>query len=363
MPNANIYSAGLWLVGGLATVNSPLYPVRVLYALVNGSFSFAFVLVYVAIYYLASFWASQVTKVVPDPYLVCQPFFVMTSPLTIYRTRCSIFPKRKHIALEGSMFGTPSSQPLLDCELLPIVYRNPKLMFNSYLLSTLIASQFSQGGCMVFRLRFHNVIALMFLLSYAIDCRGLITLSWNRDRKEPIRKWIADGRTISADMIHTGANIALFPLLFFFSGLYYTDVLSTCVVLGMYRLFLERQGARANTSAGLIWLYPAGLVALIMRQTNIFWVAVFMGALELVRTLKANKLELANQRSIPRTWREMGIEKFRQYSHGHIHDVPLKDAGVIGMSSIHLPDPKLKVWQTLFCAQSALRLPVCFSPY
>jgi alpha-1,2-glucosyltransferase len=134
-------------------------------------------------------------------------------------------------------------------------------------------------------------------------------------------------------MLHTGFNIALFPLLFFFSGLYYTDVLSTCVVLAMYRLFLERKGARANSSAGLIWLYPVGLIALAMRQTNIFWVAVFMGALELVRTIKANKVDFTSGQPIPRTWKGMAIEKFQKYSYGNIHDVALKDAGVTGMLS------------------------------
>jgi alpha-1,2-glucosyltransferase len=70
MPNVNFYRAGLWLVGGLAIVNSPLSPVRVFYSLVNGSLNVAFILVYLATYYLASFWADQVTKIVPEPYLV-----------------------------------------------------------------------------------------------------------------------------------------------------------------------------------------------------------------------------------------------------------------------------------------------------
>jgi alpha-1,2-glucosyltransferase len=76
MPNANLYQAGWWFVGGLATLNSPLNPARVLYSLINGSLNIAFVLVYLAIYYLASFWADQVTKVVPEPYLVWQLLFL-----------------------------------------------------------------------------------------------------------------------------------------------------------------------------------------------------------------------------------------------------------------------------------------------
>jgi len=138
-------------------------------------------------------------------------------------------------------------------------------------------------------------------------------------------------------MLHTGFNIALFPLLFFFSGLYYTDVLSACVVLAMYRLFLERKGARANTAEGLVWLYPVGLVALAMRQTNIFWVAAFMGALELVRTIKANKEDFKSEQAVSRSWKGVAVDKFQQYSHGNIHDVALKDAGVVGMFTFVIP--------------------------
>jgi alpha-1,2-glucosyltransferase len=78
-----------------------------------------------------------------------------------------------------------------------------------------------------------------------------------------------------------------------------------------------------------------------MRQTNIFWVAVFMGSLELVRTIKANRVDFAGKQPMPRTWKNMGIEIFQQYSHGNIHDIALKDAGVTGMSSLLLPFPKL----------------------
>jgi alpha-1,2-glucosyltransferase len=163
-------------------------------------------------------------------------------------------------------------------------------------------------------------------------------------------------------MLHTAFNIALFPLLFFFSGLYYTDVLSTCVVLAMYRLFLDRKGARANSAAGLVWLYPVGLVALSMRQTNIFWVAVFMGTLEAVRTIKANKQELSSGRPIPTTWKEMAVDKFEQYSQGNIHDIALKDAGVIGKSSLIMAELKTKNLQISSFAQSALPLPLFLTP-
>ena len=206
------------------------------------------------------------------------------------------------------------------------------LIYASYVLSALFSNGLHEEDCTAYRLRSANGLALLYLLAYVIDIRGLTTITSQRDHKAAVSKWMNGGRPISADMLHTGLNIALFPLLFFFSGLYYTDALSTCVVLRMYSLFLERKGAYTNSAQGLFWLYPTGLVALTMRQTNIFWVAVFMGALEAVRTIKANKQIALSGQPVPRTLKEVVIAKFQQYSHGSIHDIALKDAGVHGMS-------------------------------
>ena len=129
--------------------------------------------------------------------------------------------------------------------------------------------------------------------------------------------------------MHTAFNIALFPPLFFFSGLFYTDVLSTCVVLRMYQLFLQRKGS--------ILLYVAGIVALTMRQTNIFWVAIFMGGLEIVRTIRGIDTTPVEDSPEPQTWKEIIISKFNRYCGGEIHDIQLKDAEVYGMflSTLH----------------------------
>ena len=78
------------------------------------------------------------------------------------------------------------------------------------------------------------------------------------------------------ELIHTTINIYLFPPLFFFYGLYYTDVLSAISVLYAYRCYLARQHVR---------VLFAGLLSLLFRQTNIFWVSVFLGGLELCRTI------------------------------------------------------------------------------
>lgn len=85
------------------------------------------------------------------------------------------------------------------------------------------------------------------------------------------------------DLIHTTINVYLFPPLFFFYGLYYTDVLSAFSVLYAYRCYLARQNIKVMF---------VGLLSLLFRQTNIFWVSVFLGGLELCRTIPKGRPEI-----------------------------------------------------------------------
>ncbi|PYI08170.1 phospholipase D/nuclease [Aspergillus sclerotiicarbonarius CBS 121057] len=92
-------------------------------------------------------------------------------------------------------------------------------------------------------------------------------------------------RPSGAWLSHTVLNICLFPPLFFFSGLYYTDILALLVVIEAYNWDLKRsQGAFAPLQT-LIFIV-LGLAALAFRQTNIFWVAIFLGGLQVVRRLR-----------------------------------------------------------------------------
>ena len=84
------------------------------------------------------------------------------------------------------------------------------------------------------------------------------------------------------ELIHTTINVYLFPPLFFFYGLYYTDVLSAISVLYAYRCYLTKQQKR---------FIAAGLLSLTFRQTNIFWVSVFLGGLELCRAMPKGRPE------------------------------------------------------------------------
>lgn len=175
-----------------------------------------------------------------------------------------------------------------------------------------------------------NAAATLMVLAYASDCRALITMSWKRNSGSLTANWRKQNGPLSPDTIHTALNVALFPPLFFFSGLFYTDVLSTCLVLRTYRLYLERQGAYERLVKGLFWISLTGIVALTMRQTNIFWVAVFLGGLEAIRTIKLNAAPQSGKIEPSGGWQEKLMFSLDQYSRCEIHDPLLKDAGVIG---------------------------------
>jgi alpha-1,2-glucosyltransferase len=97
--------------------------------------------------------------------------------------------------------------------------------------------------------------------------------------------------------------ILCFPMLFFFSGLYYTDVLSTLMVVVTYTFWLAGSQAEGMSKTAYQAMHLVfGLVSLATRQINIFWVAIFLGGLQIIETLKATLGE------------------------GKIHDPPLADA-------------------------------------
>ncbi len=82
--------------------------------------------------------------------------------------------------------------------------------------------------------------------------------------------------------------------------------------------------------------YGLGIMALLMRQTNIFWVAVFMGGLEAVRTLNfIRPSHLGNTIEIPEETKKKGLFAQTEYFllscwQGAFHDPKLGGAGVFG---------------------------------
>ncbi|MCJ1404774.1 glucosyltransferase [Xylographa trunciseda] len=79
---------------------------------------------------------------------------------------------------------------------------------------------------------------------------------------------------------HATLNICLFPPLFFFYSLFYTDVTSTVLVLLAYMDFHLEKGQNQ---------YFLSIAALFLRQTNIFWTAIYLGGLEVLRNLRKGR--------------------------------------------------------------------------
>ncbi|KAJ1332980.1 alpha-1,2-glucosyltransferase [Microdochium nivale] len=126
----------------------------------------------------------------------------------------------------------------------------------------------------------------------------------------------------SLNVLWAGTNVALFPVIFFFSGLYYTDGASTLVVLLAYWAHLVRAGqAKPSIVSGLITVM-LGLSSLFMRQTNIFWVVVYMGGLEAVNAVKSLRPESADWPRGIALGEQVKFYAWR-YSVGDIHDPSL----------------------------------------
>lgn len=84
-----------------------------------------------------------------------------------------------------------------------------------------------------------------------------------------------------AELNHAVLNICLFPPLFFFYGLYYTDVWSALSVLIAFQ-FHQRRWRKA--------MVVAAIASLAFRQTNIFWVSIFLGGMEVIRRIERGRL-------------------------------------------------------------------------
>ncbi|EFR00010.1 hypothetical protein MGYG_03017 [Nannizzia gypsea CBS 118893] len=95
-------------------------------------------------------------------------------------------------------------------------------------------------------------------------------------------------------------NICLFPPVFFFSGLYYTDLAALIIVLETCNVDFPRSPSANGYGAvkgslrmtlRYLSLIILGLAALVFRQTNIFWVSVFLGGLQVANTLRSRSVE------------------------------------------------------------------------
>ncbi|KAL1888521.1 glucosyltransferase [Sporothrix stenoceras] len=202
-----------------------------------------------------------------------------------------------------------------------------------YLVSVALETMWSglQDGCHIWALRGANSVAIMLVAVTASSCRAALEQQ-NKIRNSDKTKKISDS-LLSLFAFHTGLNAALFPALFFFSALYYTDVYSTLVVLLAYRLHLFRVSIPANVAvpawSDMLAIF-VGFAALGMRQTNVFWIVVYLGGLEIVQAAKIVHKQPANRAAL-RAARDETFDSFVgmirlyawRYSLGDVHDPPL----------------------------------------
>lgn len=224
------------------------------------------------------------------------------------------------------MSGIRNLPHRLDCKIHLSSWPQTVLNSSSYLISALLIKLIAGYDCTALELRTINYIALVSLLVVAQSCRRYIT---GKPSGKPLNasKGI-EVSTIDWDAVHTALNICLFPPLFFFSGLYYTDILSTCIVVIAYEHFWKRRSVSSRSVFTEAFTYLIGVMALLMRQTNIFWVAVFMGGLEITRTFKGKPFVFQwNEQS---AWRGYLNDLFIVTRSGAFHDPKLENAGFIG---------------------------------
>lgn len=148
-----------------------------------------------------------------------------------------------------------------------------------------------------------------------------------------------DDRTIILDA-HSALNIALFPPLFFFSALYYTDVVSTLIVLLSYSTFIKKQTVAGSVFEWINAVY-IGVVAVLFRQTNIFWVAVFPAGMAVVDVLSENHNNRASSGA-----RNLAAVLKNSWSEGMIYDCAVQNAGYEGTCSPSRARPTMHLVNT-----------------
>ncbi|KAI0477979.1 DIE2/ALG10 family-domain-containing protein [Xylaria cf. heliscus] len=182
--------------------------------------------------------------------------------------------------------------------------------------STIVFNRLLGLPCSIYNLRAFNVFVVSCISVLVLVCRARLTPS--------TAKPVAD-RQITVHDIVTGINIALFPVLFFFSGLYYTDPASTLIVLLAYTNHLTRVAARQPSFLNDVYSLGLSILALGFRQTNIFWVMVYMGGLEVINAIKTLDSVSVETPKFHTVSDQVRFYAWR-YSLGDIHDPSLSFA-------------------------------------
>lgn len=211
-------------------------------------------------------------------------------------------------------------------------------------------------GCEIGSLRLVNAQALCVILVLSYGILRILRTRDNRSKSLPENEEKARLNHATQDStymvdVHSALNVALFPPLFFVSALYYTDVWSTlAVLLAFYAYLANSQSIRTVT--GYSSAVSFGVFALLFRQTNIFWVAVFPAGLAVADALKKDAPSTMSDRADP----ILAIQT--AWKDGTVHDYSVQDAGLQGMICYgYLLKQLLIVYQMLLCLCCPWSLP------
>ena len=210
-------------------------------------------------------------------------------------------------------------------------FRGSLTNFRRYLVSWVISRLF--GRCDIPSLRALNVVlgALVAPLCFVILGKLPIHQTLHGDKSSKI------GASNPASGVHpyakllTSLNVSLFPPLFFFTALYYTDVASTVAVLLSFWAYVSSRETRHSSILLSVAAIVTGLVSLFFRQTNIFWVAVFPAGLSIIDVLHTSRVSEA--KGITKIGTESRTFTFiirSSWENSTVYDVPVQDANAEG---------------------------------
>jgi len=135
------------------------------------------------------------------------------------------------------------------------------------------------GRCDLDALRFINALSLFAVFFFLLHTAPPVSPRSAKQLPSEKSTLFLPLASLCPQQIHSALNICLFPPLFFFCALYYTDVASTLSVLLFTRHLIENNSRGPSTFFQACVSILLAIVSLSFRQTNIFWVGVFPIAL------------------------------------------------------------------------------------
>ncbi|KAI4757989.1 hypothetical protein E4T52_09857 [Aureobasidium sp. EXF-3400] len=142
-----------------------------------------------------------------------------------------------------------------------------------YILSVLFYK--ITGRCDLDALRFVNALSLFAIFFFLLHTAPPVSPRSARQLPSQKSTPFLPLATLCPQQIHSALNVCLFPPLFFFGALYYTDVASTLSVLFFTRHLLETNSRGPSSFFQACISIILAVISLSFRQTNIFWVGVF----------------------------------------------------------------------------------------